>query len=121
MDTKPKRNRAQHPPYECYRCGYSTNDKSKMHVHLYKNKKTCPPLKNRVEWSEGMKEDIMTMRSYIAVAEKEAKPVNIYNIVNNMNQIQNFVSGLDFERKKEVLYDKDEHVFCADCTESLKD
>ena len=50
--------------YECIRCGYSTDLKQSMNLHLYKKKKPCQTIVNNIELTDEIKEYILNNRVY---------------------------------------------------------
>lgn len=52
-------------PYECPRCGYTTQHKPAMRKHLYDLKKVCPGQKSKIVLTTEIKEEVMRDRVYI--------------------------------------------------------
>ena len=50
--------------YGCPRCGYETDIKQSMNLHLYKKKKPCPATVNNIELTDEIKEYILNNRVY---------------------------------------------------------
>lgn len=59
-----KSGKAKKPMYECIRCGYEAKQKSHMRKHLYDLKKVCPAIKNKIELTDSIKNDIIDNRKY---------------------------------------------------------
>lgn len=88
--------------FQCICCGYTTSKKSSMKDHLYKKKIPCPKSVNDIELSEEIKEYILTNRVYHLPSKQQLhpQPTTIINQqINNYNQINNFISSMDFEEK----------------------
>lgn len=81
-------------PYTCPRCAYVTALKTDMFKHLYKLKKTCPGQESLIELTEEVKQSILNNRVYIP--EKVHQP---NTIINNYNNVNNFIAGLDVLEK----------------------
>ena len=71
--TKATRNRKKSPLYECIRCNYTTPQKSNMRRHLYTLTDSCPALKNNIELTPEIKENILANRRYIIPKEIKVK------------------------------------------------
>ena len=111
--------------YECPRCGYDTNDKTKMFRHLYENKKTCPGCINNIVLTDEVKQYILDNKRYKYIDPiKEHKSTQyVINILNKMDISQKctFVEGLKFtdlydmvERRNEKLVTQFENNMCMD-------
>ena len=50
--------------YECIRCGYSTDLKHSMNLHLYKKKKPCQTILNNIELTDEIKKYILENQVY---------------------------------------------------------
>lgn len=75
---KKTRNRKSKPPYECTRCGYSTQQKRDMRKHLQDLKKICPALENDIELTDEIRKKILENRIYKIPKEiKYIKPIPI--------------------------------------------
>lgn len=81
-------------PYTCPRCAYVTSLKSDMFKHLYKLKKVCPGQDSNIELTQEIKECVLSNRIYIP-----KKGNNPSTIINNYNNITNFIAGLDMVDK----------------------
>jgi len=73
------------PDYECVRCGYQTRRKGNMHKHLYLNLKPCPSVKNRIDLTEEIKQDILKNRIHFIESGEKPQVLHINNNVNNIN------------------------------------
>ena len=68
--------RSSNPPYECIRCNYETSHKPDMKRHLYASKKVCPSVRNQIELTDEIKEEILNNRRYrIPHVKKEKKEI----------------------------------------------
>lgn len=77
-------------PYTCPRCGYETYRKGNMEKHLLLKKRLCPNV-NEVVLSEEVIAIVLKDRIY----HPPKPPNNVINQqINNIQCIQNFVSGL---------------------------
>lgn len=84
--------RFKNEPYQCTRCGYSTDHRSKMHKHLFgERKKPCPTTLNDIELTDSIKQHIIDFRVYHI-------PKQVLQTINNFNQ-QNIICGLDTMEK----------------------
>ena len=52
------------PPYQCPRCGFSSNHKGTMQRHLYDLKKPCPALASAIELTDDIKQHVLANRVY---------------------------------------------------------
>lgn len=75
-------------PYTCIRCGYSTNDKSRIRDH-FNRKIKCPGTINSIELSEEVIQYILDNRVYII-----QKPTPVTQVINNIQTINNFVINM---------------------------
>ena len=60
--------------YECIRCGYSTDLKQSMNLHLYKKKKPCQTIVNNIELTDEIKKYILKNQAYKIPEVKEVEP-----------------------------------------------
>jgi len=90
---------SQKPLYECIRCGYKTAHKSSMRNHLYKNKKPCPAVKNKLDLTDEIKEEIMNNRIYEIKVEPKHSPVFNQNLVIDMENIEKIRTILEHNGK----------------------
>ncbi len=75
----------QLPPYQCIRCNYKTKIKSHMKDHLYKKIKSCPPVKNDIELTNEIKEEILLNRFYKICSKPITKTIS-NDIVDDLNE-----------------------------------
>lgn len=80
--------------YQCIRCGYSTNDKTKMRKHLYSLKKPCSGHVNDIELSDVIKETILKNKLYKIPEERTPQQI-INQTINNYQQINNLINTMD--------------------------
>lgn len=108
-------------PYECPRCGYSTNTKQNIHKHLYVKKKQCQGVKSNVDLTDDIKETIIKNRKFIVQPSLPVIPhhtTKIYQNITNYHQINNVIGRMDvidkiakyISHRGENLLDFDDHV-----------
>lgn len=90
--------------YQCYRCGYSTNHKSKIRLHINR-KFTCEPKINNIDLDE-CKDKILqglNCESYMDCLKKKSNPhKNTQKIPKNLQKYpQNDEKNLDINYKNE--------------------
>lgn len=104
--------------YTCPCCGFCTENKSHMYIHLYKLKKPCPCTKAKIELTEEVKQDILKNRIYHP--PKEDKPATINQTINNYNTVNNFIGNLDtmYKLNKYIDYKK---IDLVDFSQSVED
>lgn len=129
------------PPYECYRCGYKTNQKHHMRMHM-ERKTTCPATNASTELTQEIKQEILRSRIYRPQLPSSTVPcifndashmtqphphsfinfnTHIYNY-NNMNAIMNIITPnlSDGERViKFVEYKQKEMISLCDDVENM--
>jgi hypothetical protein len=94
----------------CPRCGYNTNDKTKISLHFYKRKTTCPGTVNpNLELTEEIKQHVLQHRLYVVPVAELHKPT-INQTINNYYQLNKIVKGMDTIDKINMIntYNNDE-------------
>lgn len=83
-------------PYQCYRCGHSTKNKTGMNYHLFLRQKACPPTLHNIDLTDEIRTVILRDRIYCPpstplsiVASSPASPATPAQIHNNyhLNQL----------------------------------
>lgn len=100
--------------YKCPKCGYSTCKRTNMYRHLYNNKKECPALVSPIVLTDDIKAYILSNRVYHPPATSHSPQ----QVINNYNQINNFVSKMDpiekitkyIQHKNSEIINIDEHI-----------
>lgn len=91
--------RKKRVPYQCPRCGYETEQKGHMRVHLYNLKGVCPSSKNDLVLTDHIREAVLTNRLYHI-----PKPVKVPKQTISNTQIINIISSMDYIEKLERFH-----------------
>lgn len=96
--------------YGCPRCGYETDIKQSMNLHLYKKKKPCPATVNNIELTDEIKEYILNNRVY-KIPEPEIKIPIISEEVNSdfidtLNIFKKIHKNMTIEEVSSIFYSK---------------
>lgn len=107
--------------YECCRCGYKTNQKNAMRMHLNR-KRVCPGTKRDITLTNDVKECILNNKSYEISKENDIKKVTninafIQNISHSFSNLERLKLMAEFEdieiinlfRHIETLFHKEIH------------
>jgi hypothetical protein len=76
-------------PYQCPRCGFTSDRKDNVRQHFGK-KKLCPALDNDIELSDVIKEYVLNNRIY--KIEEVKQPTQI---INNYNTMNNYIANIE--------------------------
>lgn len=102
-------------PYTCPRCGYKSNNRSDMRKHFYLKKKLCPAQDNDIDLDDDVKEYVLNNRLYILPKQSTTN-----TIINNYNNINNFIAGMDAIEKLEK-YTKHMNIELIGFEQSIED
>lgn len=88
-----------------------------MRRHLYSKKRECPAQINDIELSDNIKEVILNNRIYIVHKQEKS---NTSTIINNYNNVNNFIAGMDAIEKLEK-YTKHKNIEILSLEQSIED
>jgi hypothetical protein len=89
-------------PWQCPCCGYSTFRKDHMKLHLYKSK-PCPKALADVEFTEEVKQYILTNKVYRAKTSNQTPgQSSSQQTINNINFVNNFTNNIKIIDKLET-------------------
>lgn len=109
-EPKKTRNRESQQDYECYRCGYNTNNRGMMDRHLFKKATICPGTINDIIFTDEIKLQIMTNRIY-KPQPKQDTILKFKTYANNYNILNNHINNLDiFEKLNKYVNYKGDHL-----------
>lgn len=74
-------------PFVCYRCKYSSTDKTDMKRHLYKRKNICYAEQRDIYLSDELKQKILNKCPY-----QEPQPQIINNFIKTLNINENILN-----------------------------
>ena len=83
-------------PYTCICCGYTTEHKTRMQLHLFKKKKPCPKSHNNVELTDEIKNIILRDHIYRQPPPPPPPPPppSLVQHISNTNHYNNTVNAL---------------------------
>lgn len=77
------------PPYTCPRCGFYSENRSKIVYHLFTKRKVCPGIISRIELTDEVKNDVLVNRIYVCPQSVSPVVINNVQVYNNIGTIAN--------------------------------
>jgi hypothetical protein len=106
--------------YKCIRCGYNTNDKSKMKSH-FNRKKLCKSLLNNIDLNL-YKEDILngkiiSLKKYEKMAENNGK---LQKMAENNGKLQKMAENNGkLQKMAEIYINNNDNLVCQNCNKEF--